>query len=117
MHAHSPQAKGRVERLCGSFMDRLIKELRLAGMRTVAHSGQLYQIETPVRTAQVPVEARLDGTLRMTHHGQALAYRLIAARPVRPAEPATIPTVQCGGSRGRGIIPGENGCCLPEKHR
>lgn len=30
--AHSPQAKGRVERLFGTLQDRLIKELRLAGI-------------------------------------------------------------------------------------
>ena len=31
--AHSPQAKGRVERLFGTFQDRLVTELRLAGVR------------------------------------------------------------------------------------
>ena len=35
MHAHSPQAQGRVERLFGTFQDPLIKELRLAGVQTV----------------------------------------------------------------------------------
>jgi hypothetical protein len=34
IHAHSPQAKGRVERLFGIFQDRLIKEMRLAGIHT-----------------------------------------------------------------------------------
>ena len=33
--AHSPQAKGRVERLWGTFQDRLCSELRLAGARTI----------------------------------------------------------------------------------
>ena len=33
--AHSPQAKGRVERLNGTAQDRLVKELRLAGARTM----------------------------------------------------------------------------------
>lgn len=33
--AHSPQAKGRIERLWGTFQDRLTKELRLAGVRTI----------------------------------------------------------------------------------
>src|ERR1035437_2965362 len=32
--AHSPQAKGRVERLFGTLQDRLVKELRLAGVNT-----------------------------------------------------------------------------------
>lgn len=34
IHAHSPQAKGRVERLFGILQDRLVKELRLAGICT-----------------------------------------------------------------------------------
>ncbi len=34
--AHSPQAKGRVERLFGTFQDRLRAELRLAGITTIA---------------------------------------------------------------------------------
>src|ERR671911_55499 len=33
MPAHSPQAKGRVERANGTFQDRLVAELRLAGAR------------------------------------------------------------------------------------
>lgn len=32
--AHSPEAKGRVERLFGTLQDRLVKELRLAGVNT-----------------------------------------------------------------------------------
>ena len=33
--AHSPQAKGRVERLWGTLQDRLVSELRLAGITTI----------------------------------------------------------------------------------
>jgi len=32
--AHSPQAKGRIERLFGTLQDRLVKEMRLAGVNT-----------------------------------------------------------------------------------
>jgi transposase len=35
IHAHSPQAKGRVERLFKTLQDRLIKEMRLRGIRTI----------------------------------------------------------------------------------
>ena len=35
--AYSPQAKGRVERRHGVFQDRLVKELRLAGIQTLNH--------------------------------------------------------------------------------
>jgi hypothetical protein len=32
IHAHSPQAKGRIERLFGTLQDRLVKEMRLRGI-------------------------------------------------------------------------------------
>jgi hypothetical protein len=35
IHAHSPQAKGRIERLFRTFQDRLVKALRLAGITTM----------------------------------------------------------------------------------
>ena len=37
--AHTPQAKGRVERLFRTLQDRLVKELRLAGISTVADAN------------------------------------------------------------------------------
>lgn len=37
--AHSPQAKGRVERANGTLQDRLVKELRLAGIASVASAN------------------------------------------------------------------------------
>jgi hypothetical protein len=39
--AHSPQAKGRVERKNGVFQDRLVKELRLRGIDTPAGANEL----------------------------------------------------------------------------
>ena len=141
--AHSPQAKGRVERLFKTFQDRLIKERRLADVSTldaanqflkgylpidnqrfsvqpaqladlhrprppsreldrslcikttrclrrdwtVAHHGHLYQVRTNVRATHVIVEERVDGTMRITHHGRPLDYHAIPARPERVAEP------------------------------
>jgi hypothetical protein len=39
--AHSPQAKGRVERANGTFQDRLMAELRLAGASTLEEANQV----------------------------------------------------------------------------
>ena len=39
--AHSPEAKGRVERANGTFQDRLVAELRLAGACTLVEANQL----------------------------------------------------------------------------
>ena len=141
--AHSPQAKGRVERLFKTFQARVIKEMRLAGVSTldaanqfltgylpiynqrfavppaqpadlhrpcpasreldrslcikttrglrrdwtVAHHGQLDQVRTNVRATHVMVEERVDGTMRITPHGQPLDYHALPARPERVAEP------------------------------
>ena len=38
--AHSPQAKGRVERMNGVLQDRLVKELRLAGIRDLESANR-----------------------------------------------------------------------------
>jgi transposase len=148
IHAHSPQAKGRVERLFKTLQDRLVKDLRLAGIATieaanqfldtwrpgynrrfavppaqaanlhrprpasrdldrtlclkttrvvrrdwtVAHHGQLLQIETQIHAHEVLVENHLNGTMRVTHRGQPLRYHTITSRPVRvraPTPPAT----------------------------
>lgn len=40
LHAHSPQAKGRVERLFHTFQDRLVKEMRLAAISTLDEANR-----------------------------------------------------------------------------
>ncbi len=60
IHAHSPQAKGRVERLFRTFQDRLIKELRLAQVSTVAAANAFLVTYLPrynQRFGVVPAEA------------------------------------------------------------
>jgi hypothetical protein len=39
--SHSPQGRGRIERLWGIFQDRLRSELRLAGARTIAEANSV----------------------------------------------------------------------------
>lgn len=41
--AHSPQAKGRVERSFGTAQDRLVKELRLAGISTIEAANEFLE--------------------------------------------------------------------------
>jgi len=43
--AHSPQAKGRIERLFGLFQDRFIKELRLRGINEYTEANKYLQDE------------------------------------------------------------------------
>jgi len=59
--AHSPQAKGRVERSFGTAQDRLVKELRLAGISDIATAnGFLEEKYMPQVNAQFAVPAACD---------------------------------------------------------
>lgn len=96
IHAHSPQAKGRVERLFKTLQDRLVKDLRLAGIATIEAANQFVETWLPrynrrfaVQPAQAadlhrpsPTARELDRLLclkttrvvrrdwTVTHHGQ-----------------------------------------------
>ena len=41
--AHSPQAKGRIERLFGTLQDRLVKQMRLAGVATGEEANRYWE--------------------------------------------------------------------------
>lgn len=43
IHAYSPQAKGRVERLFGTLQDRLIKEMRLRNINSIEEANQFLE--------------------------------------------------------------------------
>jgi len=45
--AHSPEAKGRVERANGTFQDRLVAELRLAGASTLVEANNILESFLP----------------------------------------------------------------------
>src|SRR5207302_883665 len=42
--AHSPQAKGRIERLFETLQDRLVKEMRLAGIDNIAAANHFLEM-------------------------------------------------------------------------
>ena len=59
IHAHSPQGKGRIERLFKTLQDRLVKELRLAGINTIAEANEfLEKIFIPKFNARFSVVAK-----------------------------------------------------------
>jgi hypothetical protein len=61
--AESPQAKGRIERLWNTFQDRLVAELRLAGITTMA-AGNAFLVTTflPAFNAQFAVPPAVAAT-------------------------------------------------------
>jgi hypothetical protein len=48
IHADSPQAKGRIEREFGTLQDRLVKELRLAGVRSRDEANRFLESYWPI---------------------------------------------------------------------
>jgi transposase len=48
IHADSPQAKGRIERLFGTFQDRLIKEMRLANVSNLDDANRFLSGYLPI---------------------------------------------------------------------
>jgi len=54
--AHSPQAKGRVERANSTFQDRLVKLLALAGITDMASANAYLQTYLPAHNAKFTVE-------------------------------------------------------------
>ena len=63
IHAHSPQAKGRVERLFETLQDRLIKEMRLRGIKTVKEANNLLAWYLPGFNKRFTVPAMEKGDL------------------------------------------------------
>ena len=60
--ALSPQAKGRIERLWGTFQDRLVGELRLAGATTLEEANQVLWNFLPRYNARFAVPAAQPGS-------------------------------------------------------
>jgi hypothetical protein len=63
IHADSPQAKGRVERLFGTLQDRLIKEMRLAKIKTIDEANDFLEIYLPVYNKRFSKIAFKEGNL------------------------------------------------------
>jgi len=60
--ALSPQAKGRIERLWGTFQDRLVSELRLAGAKTMTEAHRVLQNFLPRYNRRFAVPASQPGS-------------------------------------------------------
>ncbi|MBU4320844.1 MAG: ISNCY family transposase [Thermodesulfovibrionales bacterium] len=62
-HAHSPQAKGRVERLFRTFQDRLVKEMRLRGIKTVEEANKFLAEYLPGHNRKFAVKPKEEANL------------------------------------------------------
>ena len=123
--AQSPQAKGRVERAAGTFQDRLVTELRLAGAITIDDANRVLEGFLPRFNGRFKVPAREFGSRlscrkrgdvpgegpvlqvqaqsRQGQHGQIpLAHPSTAARH----GPAELRRSSCGCARRTGRMAG-----------
>jgi transposase len=74
IEAYSPEAKGRVERSHGTYQDRLVKELRLAEIDTIAEANQLLPGFTDGLNQKFTVQPRAAAD----YHHSAKGYDLAA---------------------------------------
>lgn len=65
IHAHSPQAKGRIERTFGTLQDRLIKEMRLEGIRTKEEASEFLQRYLPLYNKRFGKDALKNADLHI----------------------------------------------------
>lgn len=70
INANSPQAKGRVERLFGTLQDRLVKELRLNNISSIAEANLFLKEFIPKFNNRFSVAAARDGDIHreLTQH-------------------------------------------------
>jgi hypothetical protein len=73
IHANSPQAKGRVERLFKTLQDRLVREMRLAGIKSVDEANEFLTTYLPKYNRQFKKEAASEADLhRQAPHSREL---------------------------------------------
>jgi hypothetical protein len=63
IHANSPQAKGRIERLFNTFQDRLIKEMRLRKISSIKQANKFLGYYLPVYAKRFNVQPAQDSDL------------------------------------------------------
>lgn len=73
IHANSPQAKGRVERLFKTLQDRLVREMRLLSIKSVEEANAFLETYLPKYNSRFRKEARLKADLhRPAPHAREL---------------------------------------------
>ena len=74
IHANTPQAKGRVERLFRTLQDRLVKEMRLVGIKNVSQANEFLRSYLPLYNRRFKVKAVSEADVH-----QAIPHRSVLA--------------------------------------
>jgi len=83
IHAYSPQAKGRVERLFGTFQDRVINEMRLAGVNNYEEGNKFLDAYLPKYNRQFGVAPAKKADLHRPFTGGRELDRILSIRNKR----------------------------------
>lgn len=83
IHAYSPQAKGRVERLFGTFQDRVIKEMRLAGVKNKDEGNRFLATYLPKYNRRFRVSPAKDTDLHRPFKNQRELDRILSIQNER----------------------------------
>ena len=86
IHANTPQAKGRVEKMNGTLQRRLVKELRLANIRTIPEANRfLKEIFIPKFNAQFSVVPKKPNNLhrRLSKQQQNELVKILSIQSTR----------------------------------
>ena len=106
--ANSPQAKGRVERMNGTLQDRLVKEMRLAGVSDIASANAfldgsfLAEFNEKFAVAAADDAGRCTGLWRRAEAGRG-AVRARGARRWAGTGACSGAAGCCRSTRARGI--------------
>ena len=83
IHAYSPQAKGRVERLFGTFQDRVIKEMRIAGINNHEEGNTFLERYLPKYNRQFRVSPAQEADLHRPFKDKKELDRILSIRTER----------------------------------
>ena len=80
IHANSPQAKGRVERTARTFQDRLLKELRLAGIKTKEKANEFLDTYLPKHNKRFGLIPAKEGDLHRKAPGAKVLKEILSMK-------------------------------------
>jgi transposase len=83
IHANSPQAKGRVERLFKTLQDRLVREMRIAGIKSVAEANEFLSTYLPKHNRKFKKQAASEADLHRTAPHSRELDRILSIREER----------------------------------
>jgi transposase len=83
IHANTPQAKGRVERLFRTLQDRLVKEMRLAGIKNVGQANEFLRSYLPRYNRRFKVKAVSEADVHQALPHPSVLDRILCIREER----------------------------------